>query len=147
MVQFISVQSLSHVRFLQPNGQLQTRFPCPPLTPRTCSNSRQLSWWCHPTISSSVVPFSSCLWSFPVFSNESVLCIRCPEYWSFSFSISPSNEYSGLISFRLTGLITSQYKGLSRVFYNTVVQKHQLFGAQIYLWSTCHIHTWPLEKP
>ena len=60
-------------------------------------------WWCHPTISSSVIPFSSCPQSFPAswsFFNKSVLCIRWPKYWSFSFSISPSNEYSGLISFR-----------------------------------------------
>ena len=70
---------------------------------RSCSNSCPLSWWCHPTISSSVVPFSSHLQSFPalgVFLNESVLHIRWPKYWSFSFKISPSNEYSGLISFR-----------------------------------------------
>ena len=72
-------------------------------SPRDCSNSCSLSWWCHPTISSSVVPFSSCLQSFPSsgsFSNEVALCIRGPKYWSFSFSISPSNGYSGLISFR-----------------------------------------------
>ena len=75
---------------------------CPSPTPGACSNSCPLSRWCHPTISSSVVPFSSCLQSFPAsgsFSSESVLCIRWPKYWSFSFSISPSNEYSGLISF------------------------------------------------
>ena len=68
---------------------------------RVCSNSYPLSQWCHPIISSSVTPFSSCFQSFPVFSNQSVLHIRWPKYWSFSFSISPSNEYSGLISFRM----------------------------------------------
>ena len=70
---------------------------------RVYSKSCPLSWWCHPTISSSVVAFSSHLQSFPgsVFSNESVLHIRWPKYWSFSFSVSPSNEYSGLISFRM----------------------------------------------
>ena len=71
------------------------------------SNSCPMSRWCHPTISSSVVPFSSHLQSFPsirVFSNESALCIRWPKYWSFSFSIIPSNEYSGLISFRMDWL-------------------------------------------
>ena len=71
--------------------------------PGVCSNSFPLSQWCHPTISCSVVPFSSCLQSSPnirVFSSESALCIRWPKYWSFNFSISPSNEYSGLISFR-----------------------------------------------
>ena len=71
---------------------------------QSCSNSCPLSRWCHPTISSSVIPFSSCLQSFPAsrsFHYESVLHIRWPKYWSFSFSISPSNEYSGLISFRI----------------------------------------------
>ena len=67
--------------------------------------------------------------SIRVFSNESVLVIRWPKYWSFSFSISPSNEYSGLISLGGTGRISLQSKGLSRVFSNTTVQKHQFFGA------------------
>ena len=74
----------------------------------------------------------SILPSIMVFSNESVLHIRWPKYWSFSFSTSPSNEYSGLISFR-TGWISLQSKGLSRVFSNTTVQKHQFFGAQLSL--------------
>ena len=69
--------------------------------------------------------------SIRVFSNESTLRMRWPKYWSFSFSISPSNEYSGLISLGLTGLISLQSKGLSRVFSNTTVQKHQFFGAQL----------------
>ena len=71
--------------------------------------------------------------SVRVFSNESALRIRCPKYGSFSFSISPSNDYSGLISFTLTSLISLQSKGLSRVFSNTTVQKHQFFGAQLSL--------------
>ena len=71
--------------------------------------------------------------SIRVFSNESVLHIRWPKYWSFSFSISPSNEYSGLISFRMAGWISWQSKGLSRVFSNTTVQKHPFFGAQLSL--------------
>ena len=69
--------------------------------------------------------------SIRVFSNESVLCIRWPKYWSFSFSISPSYEYSGLISLGWTGWISLQSKGLSRVFSNITVQKHQFFGAQL----------------
>ena len=73
--------------------------------------------------------------SIRVFSKESVLCIRWPKYWSFSFSISPSNEYLGLISLGLTGLISLQSKGLSRVFSNTTVQKNQFFSAQPSLWS------------
>ena len=74
--------------------------------PRAYSNSCPLNWWCHPTISSSVVPFSACLQFFLTsgFSNESVLHIRWPKYGSFSFSISPVNEYSGLISFRMDWL-------------------------------------------
>ena len=88
---------------LWPHGMQPTRLPCPSPTPRACSNSCSLSRWYHPTISPSVVPFSSCLHSFPqisIFSNESVLLMRWPKYWSFSFSISPSNEHPGLISLR-----------------------------------------------
>ena len=91
---------------------------------------------CHPFIFlPSVFP------SIRVFSNESALCIRWPKYWSFSFSISPSNEYSGLISFRIDWFVSWQSKGLSRVFSNTTVQKHQFFGAQPSLQSNSHIHT------
>ena len=86
---------------LQPHGLQHARLPCPSPSSGLCSNSCPLSWWCHPTISSSVVPLSSCLQSFPASGsspNESALYIRWPKYWSFSFNISPSNEYSGLIS-------------------------------------------------
>ena len=88
---------------LWPHGLHHARPPCPSPTPRVDSNSCPLSRWCHPTISFSVLPFSSCLQSFPASGsfNESVLHIRWSKYWSFSFSISPSNEYSGLISFRM----------------------------------------------
>ena len=92
---------------LWPHGLQHARLPCPSPSPRVCSNSCPLTWWCHPTISSSVVPFSSCLQSFPairVFSNKSALHIRWPKDWSFSFSTSPSNEYSGFISFRIDWL-------------------------------------------
>ena len=100
-------------------------------SPRVCPSSGPLNRWCHSTISSSVIPFSSCLQSWQrVFSNELALHIRWPKYWSISFSISPSNEYSGLISFRLTDLISLLSKGLSRVFSSTTVQKHQFFVAQ-----------------
>ena len=78
---------------------------------------------------------SSILPSIRVFPNESVLCIRWPKDWSFSFSISLSNEYSGLISFRIDYLISLWLKGLSRVFCNTTVSEHQLFGAQLSLRS------------
>ena len=79
--------------------------------------------------------------SIRVFSSESVLRLRWPKYWSFNFSISPSNEYSGLISLGWTGRIFLQSKGLSRVFSNTTLQKHQFFSVQLSLWSNSHIHT------
>ena len=84
-----------------------------------------------------------------VFSKESALRIRWPKYWSFSFNISPSNEYSGLISFRMDwfDLLAAVQRTPPRVFSNTSVLKHQLFGAQVSLWSNSHIHTWLLEKP
>ena len=90
---------------LQPRGPQHTRLPCLSLTPGAYSNSCPLSPGCHPTVSSSVVPFSY-LQSFPAssLSNESVFHIRWPKFWSFSFSISPSNEYSGLIFFRMDWL-------------------------------------------
>ena len=101
LVQFNSVAQLCLT--LQPQGLQHARPPCPSPTPRVYSNSCPLSQWCHPTISSSVVPFSSHLQSFQASGSfpESVLCIRWPKYWSFSFSIIHSNEYSGLISFRM----------------------------------------------
>ena len=89
---------------LQHHGLQHSRLPCPSPSPRVCSNSCPLSQWCHPTISSSVIPFSSCPQSFLAsgsFPKESALHIRWPKYWSFSFSISPSNEYSGFFSFRI----------------------------------------------
>ena len=97
---------------------------------------------CHPLLLlPSVFP------SIKVFSSKSALCLRWPKDWSFSFSISPSNEYPELISLGLTDLISLQYKRLSKFFSNTTVQKHQFFGAQLSLWSNSHIHTWLLEKP
>ena len=133
---------------LQLHGLWHARLPCPSLSPGVCLNSHPLSQWCHPTISSFVVPGSSCLQSFPsirIFSNESALCIKWPKYWSFSFSMSPSSEYSGWFPLRLTGLISLLSKGLSRVFSSTTVQKHQFFGAQPSLWSNSHLRTL-LEK-
>ena len=81
------------------------------------------------------------------FSNESALLIRWPKYWSFSFNISPFSEYLGLTCFRIDWFDPLQSKGLSRVFSNTTVQKHQFFGAQPSSQSNSHIHTWLLEKP
>ena len=110
--------------FLRNHGLQHARLHCPSPSPRACSNSCPLSWWCHSTISSSVIPFPSCLQSFPPSGSfqMTLLCIRWPECWSFSFSISPSKEYSGLISFRMDWFISLLSKGLSRVFSNTTVQ-------------------------
>ena len=89
---------------LQPHGLQHARVPYPSLIPGACSESCTSSWWCHPTISSSVISFSSCLQSFSAsgsFPVSQFFAIRWPKCWSFSFHISPSNEYSGLISFRI----------------------------------------------
>ena len=89
---------------LQHHGLQHARLPCPSPSLGACWNSCPLSQWCHPTISSSVVPFSSCLQSFPAsgsFLMSQLFESRWPKYWSFSFNISPSSDYSGLISFRI----------------------------------------------
>ena len=101
-VQFSSVVFDS----LRPHGLQHARLPGPSPTPGAYSNSCPLSQWCHPTIWSSVVPFFSHLWSFPASGSfhESALRVRWPKYWSFSFSISPSSEYPGQISFRMSWL-------------------------------------------
>ena len=109
---FVSVSSVWFTRSVMPDsvqlhGLQHPKPPCPSPTPWVYSNSCPLSQWCHPTISSSVVLFSSLpliFSSIRVFSSESFLCIRWPKYWSFSFSISSSNDYSGLISFRMDWL-------------------------------------------
>ena len=135
--------------FLWPHGLQHTRLLCPPLSPRVHSVSCPLSWWCHPTVSSSVVPFFSCLQSFPAsgsFLMSQFLHIRWPMHWSFSFSISPSSEYSGLISFRIDQFDLLLSKGLSRVFSSITIWKHQFFGTQPSLWSNSHMRTWLLEK-
>ena len=85
--------------------------------------------------------------SIRVFSKESVLHIRWPKYWSFSFSISPCNEYSGLISLRIDWFDLLAVQRTLKSLLHTTVQKHQFFSAQLSLWSKSHIHTWLLEKP
>ena len=102
--QFSSVaQSFSRSDSLRPHELQYARSPCPSSTPGVYPNPCPLSWWCHPTMSSSVFPFSSCLQSFPASGSFSMsqLFDRQPKYWSFSFNISPSNEQPGLISFRM----------------------------------------------
>ena len=92
----------------------------------------------HLILCCSLLPPPSIFPSIRVFSNELALCIRCPKYWSFSVSISPSNEYSGLISLGWTGWISLQSKGLSRVFSDTTVQKHQFFSSLSLLYCLSH---------
>ena len=91
---------------LWPPKLQHARLPCPSPSPRVCSNSCLLSWWCHLTISSTVVLFSSCLWSFPASGSFPISClfIKWPQYQSFRFSINPPSEFPGLISFRMDWL-------------------------------------------
>ena len=116
---------------LRPHGLQHARLPCPSPTPGVYSDSCPLSQWCHPTISPLILLLPSVFPSFRVFSNESVLHIRWPKYWSFSFNINPSNEHPGLISYRMDWLDLLAVQGRSRVFSNTTVQKHQFFRAQL----------------
>ena len=120
---------------LRPHGLHHTRLPCPSLSPRVCSNSCPLSWWCHPTISSSVAPFYSSPQSF---QHQSF-----PISWLFassSQSIGASTSFLPMNIQRLTGLIFLLSNGLSSVFSSTTVWKHQFFGAQPSLWFNSHIH-------
>ena len=97
---------------------------------------------CHPLLLLPPIPPN-----IKVFSNESTLHMRWPKYWSFSSNIIPSKEHPGLISSRMDWLYLLAVQGLSRVVYNTTVQKHQFFGTQLSSQTNSHIHTWPLEKP
>ena len=132
-----------------PHGLQLARLPYPSPTPGACSNSCPLSRWYHLTISSSVVPFSSFLQSFPALGSFQMSQLFALGGQSIGVSASASvfsmniQDWFPLI---LTGLISLQSKGLSRVFSNTKVQKHQFFGAQSSLWSNSHIHTGLLEK-
>ena len=149
-IYFVDVQSLSHVNCLQPHGLQHVRIPCPSPAPRACSNSCPLSQWCHPTISSSVVSFSFCPQSFPVSGSflKSWLSKLGGQSIGASASVSVLlRNIQDWFLLGLTGLISLQSKGLSRVFSNITVQKHQYFGTQPSLWSNSHIHRWPQEKP
>ena len=147
-VQFSSVAVMSDS--LWSHGVQHARPPCPAPTPRVYSNSCLLNWWCHPTISSSVVPFSPLLQSFPASGSFPMSQLFMSGGQSSgvspSTSVLPKNiqDWSPL---GWTGWISLQSKGLSRVFSNTTVQKHQFFSAQVSLKSSSHIHTWLLEKP
>ena len=151
-VQFSSVQFSRSVvsDSLQPHESQHGRPPCPSPSPGVHSDSRPSSQWCHPAISSSVVPFSSCPQSLP--ASES---FPMSQHFSWGGQIT---EVSALASFlpkksqgwsppEWTAWISLQSKGLSRVFWNTTAQKHQFFSAQPSSQSNSHIHTWPQEKP
>ena len=154
-----SVQLLSHMQLFatpwttvcQASGFLTNSWSLPKLTSIESVMPSNRLILCHPLLlPPSIFP------SIRVFSNESALCIRWPRYWSFSFNISPSDEHSGLNvplgswkdpPLGWTGWISLQSKGLSRVFSNTTVQKHQFLGTHLSLLSNSHMHAWLLEKP
>ena len=135
---------------LQPLESQHARPPCPSPTPGVHSDSHPSSRWCHPAISSSVVPFSSCPQSLP--ASESFPMSQLFAWGGQSTGVSalasflPKNT-QGWSPLEWTGWISLQSKGLSRVFSNTTLQKHQFFSAQLSSQSNSHIHTWPLEKP
>ena len=142
-----SVQSLMS-NSLQPHGLQHTRIPCPSPTPEAYSNSCPSSGWCHPTISCSVIPFSSCLQSFPLSGSFPVTQLFASGGQSMEASPSASVlNIQDWFPLGWTGWISLQSKGLSRVFSNTIIQKHQFFGAQLSVQSNSHIHTWLLKKP
>ena len=135
---------------LQPHGLQHSRPPCPLPTPGVYSSSCPLSQWCHPTISCSVVPFSSCPQSFPASGSFPMSQFFTSGGQSIGVSASASVlpvNIQDWFPLGFTGWISLQSKGLSRVFSNTTVQKHQIFRAQLPLYSNSHIHTWLLEKP
>ena len=150
-VQFSSVHFSHSVMSdsLWPHELQHTRPPCPSPTLEVYSNSCPLSWFCHPTISSSVIPFSR-LQSFPAWGSIPMIQFFAAGGQSFGVSTSASvfpMNIQGWFPLVWTGWTFLQSKGLSRVFTNTTVQKRRFFGAQLSLWSNSHIHTRLLEKP
>ena len=128
---------------LQPHGLQHARLPCPSLSPWVCSSPCPLSQWCHPTLASSVAPFSSCPQSFPASRSFPVSQLSSTGGQSIEASAPASAlpiNSQVLFPSALTGLISLLSKGLSRVF-NTTVRKHQFFGTQSFLWSNSHICT------
>ena len=135
---------------LRPHELQHSRLLCPSLSPWVCLNSSPLSQWCHPMISSSVVPFSSCFQSFPTSGSFPVSRLFTSGGQSIgaldSASVLPMN-IQGWFLFQLTGLIYLQSKRFTRALSSTTVQKHQVFSTQPPLGSNSYIHTWLLEKP
>ena len=147
-VQFSSVPQLCPT--LRHHELKNDRPPCPSTTPRAYSNSCPLSWWCHPTILSSIVTFSSCLQYFPASGSFQMSQFFTSGGQSTVVSTSASSlpmNIQDWFPLGWTGWISSQSKELSRVFSNTTVQKHQFFGTHLSLHSNSHILTWLLEKP
>ena len=151
-VQFSSVQFSHSVvsDSLWPHELEHSKSPCPSPAPGVHSNSCPSSRWCHPAISSSVVAFSSCLQSLP--ASGSFPMIQLFTWGGQSTGVSALASFlpkksQGWSPSQWTGWISLQSKGLSRVFSNTTVQKHQFFGVQPSSQSNSHIHTWPQEKP
>ena len=151
-IQFSSVQFSRSVMSdsLWPHESQHTRPPCPSPTPTAHTNPCPLSQWCHPAISSSVNPFSSCPQSFPALGSFPMSQLFAWGGQSIGVSASTSvlpMSTQGWPPLGWTGWISLQSKGLSRVFSSTTVQKHQFFGAQLSSLSNSHIYTWLLEKP
>ena len=150
LIQFSSVQSLSRVRLFATPKLQHARPLCPSPTPGVHPNSCPLTQWCHAAISSSVIPFSSCPQSLP--ASQSFPMSQLFESGGQSIGVAAlasvlpvkTQDWSPL---EWTGWISLQSMGLSRVFSNITVQKHQFSGAQLSSQSNSHIHTWPLEKP
>ena len=145
----VVVQLLSPVWLFVTPWTAACQVSCPSLIPGACSNSCPLSWWCHPTISSSVTSFSSYPQSFPASGSFPMSQLFASDGQSVgasaSTSILPINIQSWF-PLGLLGLISLLFKGLARVFSSTTVWKHQFFDAQPSLWSSSHIHKWLLEK-
>ena len=136
--------------YSQSHGLQHTRLPCPSPSPGACSDSCPLSQWYHPTISSSVVPFSSHLQAFPASGSFPMSQFFASGGQSIGVSASASvlpMNIQDWFPLGLTDWISLLSKGLSRVFSSTTVPKHQFFSTQPSLWSNSHIHTWLLEKP
>ena len=135
---------------LLPHELQQARLPCPSPAPWACTNSCPLSQWCHLTMASSVIPFSSCLQSFP--ASKSLPVIQFFAWGGQSIGASASTSALPMniqdwFPLGFTDFIHLLSKRLSRVFSSTTVQKLQFFGTQLFLWSNYHICTWLLEKP
>ena len=141
------VQLLVTFYCLQPHGLQNIKLPCPSLSPRVCSNSCPLSRWCHSTISTSVIPFSSCLQSLPTSGTFPMnqLFASGGQSIGASATVLPMNIH-GWFLLGLTGLISLLSKGLSRVSSSTTIWRLQVFVAQPSLWSNSHTDMWLLEK-